>query len=207
MPLLKDISVGAAGDDPNEKIDKLVKQLNEWGRAISNEDRTDITKDDAGIQRLLIGYQQNGFSNGSVGVKLSQEGTDVLGATSDELIWSTEFNNFKILEKVVVPLDVVLTGTGSKTASATVSHGYSFTPSYIAFITIDPLIIALSPLSNVNGPNPFLIMGTASPLVVYGFFQVGVDATDITFSAQVAVGGSATLSNSATVYLLRETAT
>lgn len=98
MPLLPDITTGAlAGDDPDKKLDSMARQVNEWGRLLSNEKRTDITKDDAGTPRLLIGYQKDGFSNGSVGVKLSQEGIDVSDATDDQLIWSSDFNMHKII--------------------------------------------------------------------------------------------------------------
>lgn len=96
MAIIKDVSVGAIGDDKG-KLDSVVKQVNEGFRLISNEDRTLIKKDDAGTQRLLLGYQKEGFSNGSMGVKLSQEGVDVLDATSEQLIWSSDFNSFKIL--------------------------------------------------------------------------------------------------------------
>lgn len=56
MPLLPDIKSGAQfHGDPKDQIDALVKQLNEWGRAISNEDRTRVIKSDSGVEALTIG--------------------------------------------------------------------------------------------------------------------------------------------------------
>lgn len=40
MPILPEITTGALGDDPNEKIDSVVKQLNDWGNIISQEATT-----------------------------------------------------------------------------------------------------------------------------------------------------------------------
>ncbi len=64
---------------------------------MSNEDRTNITKDDAGDNRLLIGFQENGFDNGSIGVKMSQPGIDVMAAEANDLVFSTDFNLMKVI--------------------------------------------------------------------------------------------------------------
>ena len=62
MPFLADIKASTLnGDDPKELIAGIVKQLNEWGREISNENRTKIINDDTGTPRILIGYQEDGF--------------------------------------------------------------------------------------------------------------------------------------------------
>ena len=62
MPFLADIKASTLnGDDPKELINSIVKQNNEWGREISNENRTKIINDDTGTPRILIGYQENGF--------------------------------------------------------------------------------------------------------------------------------------------------
>lgn len=93
MPLLKDINLASLPDDPNEKFNALVKQLNEWGRAISNEGLVKLYKDNTGNNRVLIGLQGNDFS----GIKVSKVGTDVTTATDDDLIFSSDFNNETII--------------------------------------------------------------------------------------------------------------
>jgi hypothetical protein len=62
MPFLADINSSSLNqDDPQKQIQSIVRQLNEWGREISNENRTKIINDDSGIPRILIGYQEDGF--------------------------------------------------------------------------------------------------------------------------------------------------
>ena len=79
MPLLPDINAGSAiAGDPATQISSLTKQLNEWGRIISNERRTDIYKDDAGNNRIIIGV----LPDGTTGIVISKEGIDVETAFS-----------------------------------------------------------------------------------------------------------------------------
>lgn len=62
MPFLADINFSSFNEDDTQKqLQSIVRQLNEWGREISNENRTKIINDDSGIPRILIGYQQDGF--------------------------------------------------------------------------------------------------------------------------------------------------
>ena len=62
MTFLPDIITNKLqGADPQTQIDSMVKQINEWGREISNENRTKIINDDTGTPRILIGYQEGGF--------------------------------------------------------------------------------------------------------------------------------------------------
>jgi hypothetical protein len=62
MPFLADINFSSLNEDDTQKqLQAIVRQLNEWGREISNENRTKIINDDSGIPRILIGYQENGF--------------------------------------------------------------------------------------------------------------------------------------------------
>lgn len=93
----------------------MVKQLNEWGRALSNEDRTNLTKDDAGTNRLLIGYQEDGFDNGNVGAKMSRVGVDVVSADANDLTFSTDFN----LMKVIAEGETEITKTASSFIAVT----------------------------------------------------------------------------------------
>lgn len=85
MPFLSEINTGAIpGQGAEQKLESLVKQLNEWGRLISNEAKTQVIRGDLttsalilgehpdgtfGIllndgenDRLLIGFQEDGFS-------------------------------------------------------------------------------------------------------------------------------------------------
>lgn len=98
MPLLSDIDFGAINkDDPQKQLERIVAQLNEWGRMISGEDRTRIIKSDSGVEALTFGVLptgQNGIlikdedgvnraifgqlPDDTIGIVISKEGIDVL---------------------------------------------------------------------------------------------------------------------------------
>ena len=62
MPFLADINFSSLNqDDTQKQLQAIVRQLNEWGREISNENRTKVINDDTGTPRILIGYQEDGF--------------------------------------------------------------------------------------------------------------------------------------------------
>ena len=127
MANLKDLSVGTiAGDDPQKQIESLVKQLNEWGREISNEGITKIYKDDAGTQRVLLGKGADGFQ----GVKVSQEGSDVYTAADDKLVMSSGFNSFKIVASGTVVLNKP---ANTETAQATIPHSLGYAPLAVVY--------------------------------------------------------------------------
>ena len=74
MPLLDPINIAALKGDPDRQIESIVKQLNEWASIISNETRTDVYKDNSGLNRILIGV----LPDGDTGIVMSEEGIDVL---------------------------------------------------------------------------------------------------------------------------------
>lgn len=204
MPYLPDIQVDATGDDPNQKIDSLIKQVNEAFRLISNEDRTDITKDDAGIERLLIGYQQNGFSNGSVGIKLSQEGIPVLDAENDELVFSTDFNNFKIVDSGTATCPATSVSSpgagnfGNDIEQNIVPHNLGYIPGIIAYIDI----------SGIYFPLPYSLTTNGVTSAGWHTYAVAADSTNLYFyTATLAYGAASSIgAQNVKYYLLRETA-
>lgn len=62
MPLLNDIGIGFSGDTADEKLNKIIPQINEWGRRITTEktlrliktDTYNFTIDGSFIQTLTI---------------------------------------------------------------------------------------------------------------------------------------------------------
>lgn len=135
-----DVNIGVlSGDDPKRQIESVVKQVNENFRLIANEDRTQVVKDDAGTERLLIGYQNGGFSNGNVGIKLSKEGVNVLTAESDELVFSSAQNTFTIVGSGTLTTSAVtLTTTANKYSfgqnAVSATHGLGYIPAVIAYV-------------------------------------------------------------------------
>lgn len=75
MPFLPDVQLSALpGENAEQKLDSLVKQINEWGRMLSNEKRTEVYKDNSGTNRIIIGV----LPDGDTGIVVSKENVDVL---------------------------------------------------------------------------------------------------------------------------------
>ena len=74
MPFLEDVQVSSIhADDPQKQIEAIAKQVNQSFRAISNETRTNVYKDDTGTDRILIGV----LPDGTTGIVISKDGIDV----------------------------------------------------------------------------------------------------------------------------------
>jgi hypothetical protein len=88
--------------------------------------------DGSGIKRLHAGV----YPDDSVKIKLSQLTKDVLTATDDDLIWSSDFNSFKITETdtVEIPSASFTAGTeGGVGATVNLTKTYTTRPSVVAF--------------------------------------------------------------------------
>lgn len=194
MPNLKDINLGAIDDgDVNKKFERLVAQLNEWGRQISNEERTKIINDDAGTPRLLLGYQQDGFSNGNVGIKLSQEGQSVLSAGDSQLALSSDFNSFKIVQTGTVEVPFAADG---ETQVVSVNHSIGYAPIVIGFLQGGGFSL----------PLPYLLIsssGAEEGKVLQRVYCYS-DTTKVYFSNQSNLQGTA--GGTIKYYILQETA-
>lgn len=74
MPFLDDITVSALpGDNTEQKLESIVRQMNEWGRILSNETLTRVYQDNSGTPRILIGV----LPDGTTGIVISRDGIDV----------------------------------------------------------------------------------------------------------------------------------
>lgn len=74
MPQLQDVSASSLfADDPQKQIESVVKQVNQWGRSLSNENRTELYRDNSGTPRILIGV----LPDGDTGIVISKPDVDV----------------------------------------------------------------------------------------------------------------------------------
>lgn len=121
-------------------------------------DGTLILNDESN-DRVLLGIQEGGFGTKNLGFKISQEGVDVQDATSNELIMSSAFNMFKIVES----------GTFSMTKPANdASHldtydfqeTYTETPTIFAYFDIAGAGTAFSTL-------PYMIFDSSGNMELY----------------------------------------
>lgn len=201
MPFLPDVSTSSVlQEDADKKINSLAKQLNEWGRAISNEDRTKIIKDDSGTPRLLMGYHENGFTNGNVGVKMSQPGESVEDATDDELIFSTDFNLFKIIQTGTFNLAALDAAGGADTETLVISTGISSTAPlvYMGFVVNDSGGYNQLPLLSFNNSGLLQIWRTMAVELSGGQVQLRVFSQNYT--------GFATAPTTGKYFLMAESA-
>jgi hypothetical protein len=82
MPNLPELKLSAVnGDDPKGQIEALIGQLNEWGRLISNENKTRVMRGDFdGEKNLYIGELPG---ENTQGIQLSDSGvTTTITASS-----------------------------------------------------------------------------------------------------------------------------
>lgn len=159
--------------------------------------------DSANNPRLFGGQ----FADGSVKIKLSQLGYNVMTATDDHLIWSSDFNTYKIVKSVPISVTVNYTSGSSAFGTASVAHGLSFQPSYEAYIIIPSAIAGLGILPSTNLPNPALIFGViGATITIFALITVSVDATNVNIAAQLGTGyATANYTFTANVALKRET--
>ena len=158
------------------------------------------------VSRMLLGMDTDGIIRG----KLSQEGIDVFDATGDQLIWSTDFNSFKIVDVLVIEsADVTTVADGTNTYSGGVTtsepHGLSYRPLLMAFVEVSADQYTLMPYSEVvsasspsGGIQSTIYRATATATNVSIFHYV------VTYSPGI---GAGTYSGARIVcFLLRETA-
>jgi hypothetical protein len=226
MAELPDLKLGALEpEDVQAQLSSVIKQLNEWARELSNENFVKIVKSDSGIETLMMGRLPSGGNgmlitdssdvprliagedqNGNIIIKLSQASNDVTTASDDKLIFSSDFNMFKVTKIVNVTQSISHTVSTPSYQEDDVAHGLDIEPAFVAFIKLDPVLQALSG-GEVNHANPAMVHINQSGLVVLlALLEVYVDDTNVTLLGNLGGGvNSGTYVNTAKVYLLQET--
>lgn len=114
-----------------------------FGVQVNNKDPSDLTigwsdvgrtrsvYDDTNIKRMMSGK----FPDGSIKIKLSQPTFDVATATDDQLIWSSDFNLFKIVSTgtVTIPGHAI----GEAFSDIDLAHNLGFVPGILAYTVFD----------------------------------------------------------------------
>jgi hypothetical protein len=90
VPLLSDINAGQLySDDPQKQMEAIIAQLNEWGRLISNENKTRVMKGDfSGDKSINIGE----LSDGAQGIELT-DGTVTTTITAASIVQNDGTND------------------------------------------------------------------------------------------------------------------
>lgn len=179
------------------------KQISSYNGSIRIEEANSrgIVSDSTN-NRLLFGLDDDD----NIKIKLSQSGYDVITATDDQLIWSSDFNSFKI----------VSVGSGSisgidNSASAlwavnttTIAHNLGYVPGIISYVTGSNTYF---PTRERTMPAPVNFSSAlAFPWAEY--IDAHVDETNVYIRYNVCGSNNASgRSASYKYYLLRETAT
>lgn len=124
----------------------LLNSMNNLVRESNSRDVTQIYKDDSGNYGVIIGKKPSGkrgiliynngvpqidfgqLEDGTSGMKVSEDGTNVLTADNEELVFNSAQNVFKIIYKGTSSIPSFVTGTGQSASLVTIPHGQSFTP-------------------------------------------------------------------------------
>jgi hypothetical protein len=108
-----------------------ISEGQKFGQMITKDNQLIIT-DPTGLNRVLVGYQYNGFGTGNhYGFKASQNTYDVLSASDNQLAMSSAFNTFKI---VGTGTQVVNKPANTSTITQTFSHGLGYIPGFQAYV-------------------------------------------------------------------------
>ncbi len=171
------------------------------GKGTDGGTTTGLTIYDGDNTRRLLGGQ---FPDGQVKIKLSQIGYDVAFATDDQLIWSSDFNMFKIVDDGSIPLSFTATGANGELITA-YAHGLDYIPKVEADASVDD---NLSPGSGIS-PNvtlPYTAFNAGLTAVAH--FQIAIDTTNLYFIANwTSALPAATYNNACYFTLLKETFT
>jgi hypothetical protein len=153
--------------------------------------------------RLLAGE----YPDGSIKIKLSQKGYDVNTATDDQLIWSSDFNSFKIVMSGTVSASPPASWTDSQVIRTTIVHGQTNIPAFLVYVTNPNTGVGYISSGLSNLPSSIYYPGGGGGAVLMS--QAGVDNTnlyiDLINMTGVTATGFNTLSWTYKYYILKET--
>lgn len=181
------ITVGTAG---NIVIDGATEKITVGANSRIEIDSLNerILMSDSSNERILLDAGNGDF-------KLSQAGNDVTTASDNKLIWSSDFNMFKIIASGVASVSL---SSGADSQTTTTAHNQSFKPAFLAYADFG---------SGNKGQCPLMFFEFVSGFIrINKLVQVFVNATHIKFTAAHDQNEGAETFNFR-YYLLRETAT
>ncbi len=168
------------------------KQDGSSGAYVSTKDAT-VKVNDGTVNRVSLGL----LADGSYGLKVSQEGIDVLTAGDDELVFNSGQNVLKIVDKNTVTLTRT---AGDFTELVAYTHSLGYVPAVFAFIELGP---------TAHTPIPYILVDGTTGIINNIVKVSDVDNTQVLFSATAPSAGTSfgtTTTYVITFYLLQETA-
>lgn len=102
-------------------------------REISQRLDTNVIKDKDGNRRVIVGQ----LPDGDYGIEVSQADVDVLDATDDQLVMSSAFNMFKIVDSGTATVTLANPVTHFSDNTTSYTHNLGYVPGAVVFVTVD----------------------------------------------------------------------
>lgn len=114
---------------PETPYEDLIAIINEIITRLDDENITKIIKN-GNTERIIFGQR----ADGTYGLDISKEGKGVTTASDDELIMSSRFNMFKIVESDTFTIPSFDVASGAKESSTKIiTHNLGFKPTVFAY--------------------------------------------------------------------------
>lgn len=184
------ITIGDTSNDDNQTginlSDSNDNSLVTLGRTLGADSTTGLTiYDGTNTRRLLGGI----YPDGNIKIALSQAGYDVATATDSQLIWSSEFNTFKIVVSSTTSIPAKnLAASQLFLETITIPHGLPFIPILQAYALVNYYVPSggATPIFTLipayySLPYNALAAITNTDLTTY-YISSAIDSTNIYFS-------------------------
>lgn len=162
--------------------------------------------------RVLVGFQRDGFGDGKdYGIKVSQEGFDVNSASEDELVMSSGFNNFKIIQSgtTTIPSFTLASGASdNRTVRVTLNEPQDSPPTVFAFATTG--LDIYFPFSGIQVHTIGATAGSGVILYVLTLYRLFITTTYVDFFISFYNGSSGSATSEAYTikyFILKESVT
>lgn len=190
--MASDLEMIGPGSDPAQ----IANTINQNMQKLAADDTIKIWKDNNGVPQVLLGREGQGENPK---FKVAQNGVDVTEATDDQLIMSSDFNMFKIVQSGEATLTLPGSVAAWTTYTKTVTHNLGYKPAFLAYVELDIVVggeliqIPTTGIDGATGLNTF-------------FARADVTTTEIGFN--VSTNGATIYDNTVWTfkyYLMRET--
>lgn len=155
------------------------------------------------IPQIVLAKQ----SDGRYGMKVAPPGINVLEASDSQLIFNSNQNVFKIVEKLSNDFGFI-SSAGASTQDVRITHNLGYIPAYLAFATntvINPYISTPSTLSIPM--SVYSVLSGVAGFVSAAYIEAtSATANEVNFQVGVYTSAGMTISGTIVVYFLQETA-
>lgn len=185
----------------SSSLEGVVTDMNQNILELKGRETTEIFKDDSGTRRVLLGKGADDF----YGLKVSPAGTDVYTAAAADLVFNSDQNVFKIVDKLTTTFSYSV-GASASTNSFTLNHNLGYLPLLSGSVNITS---ASGTATTGVYPLPYLLIG-ANSTINGGYIAAGISITEVTTTLvhfSMVLASSSSFAGTVTLYVLQETAT